>query len=126
MVYMLRDLNHYAIQDQKQFLEYLKQFLDQHEQLPLAPEYFSRDARVSMLAKYHESNLKLAAKYGDGTPLFSDAVREDIGPVGSYDNETRELFAALIIKQWNASRTSSSRPRSLLNRLRAIVARSRR
>jgi hypothetical protein len=108
MIYLLREFNRYGIGDHKKFQTYLQEFLEEIDSLADAPEYFSRDARLAMLERYRESNQLVAAKYSNGEPLFSDEVREDIGAVGSYDDEVRELMAQLVVRDWNASTAVNS------------------
>ncbi|MGI9308067.1 MAG: hypothetical protein ACR2P6_02320 [Gammaproteobacteria bacterium] len=103
LVYLLRELNRYGIRNHKAFQSYLQMFLDGIEHLADAPEYFSRDDRVAMLNKYRESNQHLADKYNNGESLFNSEVRQDIGAVGSYDEEVRRLMAQLVVSNWNAS-----------------------
>ncbi|MDG1461952.1 MAG: hypothetical protein P8R04_00150 [Gammaproteobacteria bacterium] len=124
MVYMLRELNRSGISNHQQFLNYLRNFLHSIDDIPEAPEYFSRSARLEMLNQYRDSNLKVAERFGDGEVLFSETVRDNIGDEGSYDKEVRQLLSQLIVKQWNESGVAGSHnSTSLIRRIRERVKR---
>jgi len=107
LVYLLQDLNRYSIRDHQGFVAYLQDFLNEQDELPEAPEYFSRQARLKMIERYRESNQQVSERWGDGEPLFEEGVSDAISEVGSYDDEVRRLSANLAVRQWNAAGNQS-------------------
>jgi len=119
LVYLLQDINKFPHRNHWALVSYIQDFLNGLEGLPEAPDYFSREQRLAMLADYQASNEALAQRFNDGVPLFDEEPPADVGATGNFDDPARLLLARLFIDQWNKAGTESpsGRSDSLLRRL---------